>query len=201
MKRLILALIAVVSLLGAFPALAQTDLLSLSSPQSFGPLVSPSFSTGVGSQTGSGFVYNGSVNLGDNVYGDFVSSPQNWSSQITGGNVFSLLMSVSGTNPDIPFSIEFFESGGNQDSIAIWEGLTVGLTSTLTYNNLSLLSTGTGDYSSVGSFTFTWNPGSAESINSTISTVAVVPEPSTYALLALSGLALGGYAMRRRRRA
>lgn len=28
-----------------------------------------------------------------------------------------------------------------------------------------------------------------------------VPEPSTYALLALSGLALGGYAMRRRRRA
>ena len=201
MKKLILALIAVVSPLGAFPALAQTDLLSLSSPQSFGPLVSPSFSTGVGSQTGSGFVYNGSVNLGDNVYGEFVSSPQNWSSQITGGNVFSLLMSVSGTNPDIPFSIEFFESGGNQDSIAIWEGLTVGLTSTLTYNNLSLLSTGTGDYSSVGSFTFTWNPGSAESINSTISTVAVVPEPSTYALLALSGLALGGYAMRRRRRA
>ena len=32
------------------------------------------------------------------------------------------------------------------------------------------------------------------------STVAVVPEPSTYALLALSGLALAGYAARRRQR-
>jgi len=201
MQKLPLALIIAVSLSGACPVLAQTDLLSLSSPAAFGPLVTPSFSTGAGSQTGSGFVYNGSVNLGDNVYGDFVSSPQNWSSQITGLNVFSLLMSVSGVNPDIPFSIEFFESGGNQDSIAIWDGTTVGLTSTPSYNNLSLVSTGTGDYSSVGSFTFTWNPGSAESINSTISTIAVVPEPSTYALLALSGLALGGYAMRRRRRA
>ena len=30
--------------------------------------------------------------------------------------------------------------------------------------------------------------------------VNVVPEPSTYALLALSGLALAGYAARRRRR-
>jgi hypothetical protein len=196
-----LILITVVSLLGTYPALAQTDLLSLSSPPAFGPLVGSSFSTLVGSQTVSGYVYNGGVSLGDNVYGDFVSSPQNWSLEITGGNVFSLFMSVSGTNPDIPFSIEFFESGGSQDTIAIWEGTTVGLTSTPTYNSLSLLSTATGDYSSVGSFIFTWNPGSTESINSTISTVAVVPEPSTYALLALSGLAFGGYVIRRRRRA
>jgi hypothetical protein len=32
-----------------------------------------------------------------------------------------------------------------------------------------------------------------------MSTVAVVPEPSTYALLSLAGAALGAYAIRRRR--
>ncbi|MFM8719191.1 MAG: PEP-CTERM sorting domain-containing protein, partial [Chthoniobacterales bacterium] len=51
---------------------------------------------------------------------------------------------------------------------------------------------------------WTWDSGgSGGTINATITelTATAVPEPSTYALLALSGLAIGGYAMRRRRRA
>jgi hypothetical protein len=108
-------------------------------------------------------------------------------------------MSVSGTNPDIPFSLEFFDSAFA--SIDIWEGTTVGLTATPVYNNLSIITPGSGNYSDVGSFVLTWNGGGAETLDSTVSNIAVVPEPSTYALLALSGLALGGYAMRRRRRA
>lgn len=51
---------------------------------------------------------------------------------------------------------------------------------------------------------WTWDSGgSGSSINATFTSldVAAIPEPSTYALLALSGLALGGYVIRRRRRA
>jgi hypothetical protein len=50
------------------------------------------------------------------------------------------------------------------------------------------------------------NPGNAFQPNTVApselsANISVVPEPSTYALLSLAGLALGGYAARRRRRA
>lgn len=193
--KLLIALTALT--VGVAPtATAQTDLLSLSDPQAFGPLVSSTFS-GLGAQTASGFVYNGTANFGDNVFAEFAS--QDWSSDVGPGIVFALSMSVSGVNPNIPFAIEFFDSGFG--SIDIWEGVTTGLTATPTYNELAINTAGSGDYTDVGSFVLTWNNGSAETIDSTISGIAVVPEPSTYALLVLGSLGLAAHLLRRRRRA
>jgi hypothetical protein len=45
---------------------------------------------------------------------------------------------------------------------------------------------------------FSVNQGGGENMG--INNLSVVPEPSTYALLALSAVAFGGYVARRRRR-
>jgi hypothetical protein len=55
-----------------------------------------------------------------------------------------------------------------------------------------------------GNFTFAASGGTFSqltSASSSLNTWTVVPEPSTYALLAMSGIALAGYVIRRRRRA
>ena len=194
-KTLLIAATLALSLV-VHTAKAQTDLLSLSSPPAFGTAVTPTFSSVIGSQTAQGFVWNGSYGFGENVFGQLDSSAD-WSSLIGAGTSFAVLMSAS-TNPDIGFSLELLDGGFN--SIGTWSGDTTGVTGTPSYVTLAPDTAGF-DYSSIGGFFFTWTGPGSESINATVSTIAVVPEPSTYALLALSGLAFGGYIIRRRRRA
>lgn len=141
--------------------------------------------------------FSGGSNL---LAGFFAGAPLNWSSYtISPYTNFALNMSSSGTNPETDFTIDLYSSTGIVDSFT---GSTSGLTGSLSLVNLSLSVVGNKEYNDIMGIGFSWN-GTLTSPNTvTVESVyAVVPEPSTYALLALSGLAIGGYTIRRRRRA
>jgi hypothetical protein len=119
-----------------------------------------------------------------------------------GGNPANLRLELTGlvtTSPGGAFSITLEDNGSLISSTPFtWDSFgstsstvtaVVGLTPSFNWANITYLNLVAGGTGNAVNATFT-------SLN-----VTAVPEPSTYALLALSGLALGGYAMRRRRRA
>ena len=171
----------------------QIDLVSLGSPIF---TVDAGATTALYSQTGSGVIFNGSYALGDTLGGTFTS--QDWSTYTSPAYDFGIVMTLTGINPDLPFSVQFYDD--TFQVINTYSGTTTGAT-TSTFQPLSLAIPGTGILTSVAGIQFTWDGGGT--INATVEKIAAtaVPEPSTYALLALGGLALGGYAMRRRQRA
>lgn len=188
-KKTILSLVFAVAAISS--SLAQVDLVSLGSATF---TVDGSATTAAYSQTGSGLVFNGTYALGDTLGGTFAA--QNWSNPTY--TTFGVVMSLTGINPDLPFSVQFYDS-----SFAVvntYSGTTTGALSS-TFQPLTLAIPGTGVLSDVAGIQFTWDGGGA--VNATAEKIAaqVIPEPSTYALLALGALALGGYAVRRRRRA
>lgn len=197
-KNTVLAILSACCLLTASSGTAQyVDLLSLSDPAAFGPLV-PSTFTGTGSQGPTGWVVNGSIAPGDLIFGDIASS-QDWSSVFTPGvSSFGLLVNFAAPNNNIPFALEFLDS--SFETIDVWSAVT-GTTAFSGYIDFGLAPTtpGTGVYSDVKGVILTWANASTDTVNTTVSAVAVVPEPSTYALLSLAGLALGVYAIRHRR--
>jgi hypothetical protein len=133
-------------------------------------------------------VFNGAYALGDTLGGSFTA--QDWSAYTD----FGIVMTLTGTNPDLPFSVQFYDSSFNV--INTYSGFT-SVNPLSPFQPLTLAIPGTGVLSSVAGVQFTWDGGGT--INATAEKVAVVPEPSTYALLFLGASALGGYAIRRRR--
>lgn len=187
MKKIRLFAIAVLSLTAA--SHAQVDLLSFgSSTFSIDP-----GSTATYAQSVSGITMNTTPTLGDTWYNDSMTpvTSNDWS----GFPSFALRMTAL-TNPGLTYSVTLFDSGSN--IINVYDGSTVGLTSTPSLSPLSLNAPGTGDLTSVQFVQFTWGGGGSP-INTEVTEFVGVPEPSTYVLLILAGIGLGGYLMRRRR--
>lgn len=136
-------------------------------------------------QSVSAISFAGSQSLGDTLGGLWINpTPKDWS-QYSLSN-FGLLGKVTGANPSMPFTLEFFDT--NLEIVNTFEGSTVDATSIESFMNLTLSTPGNGNMNDIFGMQFTWDsPGS---INFDWEGLAVVPEPKTYLLLILGAFAL-----------
>ncbi len=113
---------------------------------------------------------------------------------------FYIAMSVEGVNPGLAFGVTFYDTSFG--TINIYDSNTGFAGSSLSYVPLSLAIAGNNNLSDVQFIQFTWGAdgslGATQSV--TVEGIAAVPEPSTYALIALSALAFGAYSAKRRRK-
>lgn len=137
------------------------------------------------------------ITLGDTLGGVF-STAYNWSAYSdTNSFSFGLLMSAPGASPNAGFTIEFF-NGALDAIVNAYQGAASGLSTTPTFVPVILSAPGTGDLSSIGGMQFTWDsPGSGTVVLDSVA-VAVVPEPTTWAMLLFGAALFGGLALRRR---
>ena len=150
-------------------------------------------STAVYTQDLLGITMNTTPGLGDTWYNSSMTKLVDDWSGFTG---FQITMSVTGTNPDLPFSLTLYDTSFN--SINEYQANTATAGLTLTGVPLAVSLPGNGNLADVQYVQFTWG-GGGSAVNATTTGLHGVPEPSTYALLGLAGLALAGYAVRRRR--
>lgn len=178
MKPIVLSLAAALLWIGAGTGRAQT--LTLLGSADF--TVEAGATTAGYTQTSTSLSFSGTQSFGATLGGIF-GTTMDWSA----APGFGLTMSVSGTNPNMLFAVEFYNAAF--EIISKYNGSTVGATSTPTVLDLTFDSFGPGggDFSDVKGMQFTWN--TFDSINATLDNITAVPEPSTWVLL-LSGLAL-----------
>ena len=190
-SKKILLLLAFISAF-ATAGRAQVDLLQLGST-TFS--IDPGSSVGY-TQTTNAIVFNLTLAGGETVYNDSTIpfTTTDWSAY----SGFEIKMTLLGGSPtSVPFSVGLFDSSFN--SISLYDGSTDTLTtvgSTVSVP-LTLSLAGNNLFNDVQYLQITWNGSGA--VNTDFQTMVGVPEPSTYALLAISGLAFGGYVVRRRR--
>ena len=146
------------------------------------------------------------VALGTSFYSQADMSPaqSNWSIYTT----FYVKMNITGTNPNLPFTLTVSDAAyantlGTMSGYTTWDssnGGGIAGSSGADFYALLTPASPISAFQGVKNLQMGWD-GSGN-INVKVSQVAgVVPEPSTYALLGLSALALGSHLVRRRRRA
>jgi hypothetical protein len=182
--------IAAVILL-SFTLTARSSYIDLSSFGTGDFFIEDSVTTAAHSQSGSGIVYS-AIGLGDTLGGLFASGPFDWSAY----SDFAIQMSFSAANPNVFFTVEFFNADFSLSNV--YQGDTSGILAG-GYVPFSFISGDPAVLPNIGGIQLTWDGSATGTITTT--TVAAVPEPSTYALLALAGVGLGGYVFRRRLRA
>ena len=134
------------------------------------------------SQTETTLTINGPLALGYTFGGLFINGPYNWSILST-SYFFPMMMSISGSIPNIPFSVQLFDSSF---SSVTYVGTTFGVMNSPTPVALTLVGSGGSDLTvltDVVALQFTFDGGGAPA---SMTFYEVVPEPSTYALLAMS---------------
>ena len=196
MKTLTSGILALVLTLSLAQAQGYIDLADFGSGSY---TVDPGSTTATYTQGALGLTFSPAVALADTLGGTWNSAPLDWSSYADLASTIYLKVVFTGANPLSPMVLNIY----NTDfSLNIqYEGTSIPIGEVIGANYLPFALT-PGTFSAavlanVGGAQITW--GGSGSAGVRVEGVATVPEPSTYALLGLAGLALAGYAVRRRR--
>jgi hypothetical protein len=191
MKKITSALLALI-LAGSIGQAQFIDLVSLGSS---GYLIDAGVTTAAYTQDASGTRFSPSVALGDTLGGVFISSPLDWSTYGDLSSSIYLKIAFTGANPLLPISLQLFNPDFTLSNT--YSGTTTPIGESASYFKLDLVGASTpAVLSGAGGAQITWDGGAT--VNANVEAIATVPEPSTYALLALAGMAAGAYRLRRR---
>ncbi len=191
MKKTFLAIVLSISACGISNA-QWVDLVSLGNS---GFSIDSGSTAGSYTQTPTTLTFDTPV-LGDSIYGFLVSTPTNWS--LYSAETFGIKVN-SGTLPQVGFTFEIYDNTyeGGASGKAVYS--TSDASSAVNgYISLTSVSS-TLNFSNVVGVGFGWNGDSSN--NLTALQVAAIPEPSTYTLIAIGGLALFFIARRRKAQA
>jgi hypothetical protein len=187
MKKSLLFLLMAVA--ATFQTKAEIQLVSFGSG---GFSLSPS-STGSYTQTASGITYSPNVTSGDTFFNDVPFDDRDWSD-----NAWYLKMTLlSGSPTAVPFYLSLFDSAFSM--IDTYDYSTANLTalgvSTVMFPS-GISAPGSGNYIDVAYAQGTW--GGDGNVNVRFDGIYVLPEPSTYALLAMTAVGAFWWARRRK---